>query len=276
MKVLVLAASVAASGCASLYEVHDGNVKVKGVPFYALAGACLQETVYQETLYKLVVQSPATDSTPATVLMEKTVDAEVFASAAMQALRVAVSSNGDIRREFSALASYSPAKKPEAVLASNTTKSAAFVDYSRVHYVNVALPWVGSASATARLNGDGTLAEASAEATDATVETLLSAVPAKEVLLGALGASGGLLPKALGAGSDGAVQLVVTPMLFKHVLTRTERASTPCAPQTPLPLNADDVNRRREAVVNASPNSEAPENAVSVTGQIVLPKKTGG
>jgi hypothetical protein len=151
-----------------------------------------------------------------------------------------------------------------------------FVDYSSVHYINVKKPWIGSASATAKLNKDGTLAESAAEVEDKTVETILSALPLKEVLLGAIGGGGDSAALILGGAKQTPVQLAVTQLRFKHVLSRTEKAGPPCAAKSPIAMTDQSANRRRDAVADEGGKAKEDENAIGVSGKIVLPKKEGG
>lgn len=283
-RTLWLSLLLVSSGCASLYEVRQGTTKLDGIPFYVQAGACTQETLYLETVYQIAVQIPGADKTPPTVLFEKAVPASVYNSDKMQELRDAVtkgsSTHEAVRKAFEALKPrYSPDASAEVTLASNSIKADKFVDYSEVHYVNVKRPWIGSTSGTAKLNEDGTLAETAAEVEDSTVETLLSAFPVGEVLMGALGAGGGvdafMAIRGLDPSKGRPVQLVVTPSRFKHILTKTARADVPCAVKPKIELNDTTANWRREAIANDSGKGKEDENTIAVSGKVVLPKKGG-
>lgn len=269
-------------GCGGkLYEVHEGTTKVNGVPFYTMASSCTQESVYIETIYQLSVQVPRTQDTPAIVLMEKSVPASVYTSPAMQQLRQVVAaptlSLSAIKTQFDPLAAYNPDADPELVPISNTTRAEVYVDYARVHYLNVERPGRGTTSATAKLNANGTLAESSAEVEDKTAETILGAFPVSEAVLGILSKAGlpGILVEGIDEKAPIAFQLVVTPNQFRHVFTKTEKANPPCPPAKDGLTRKDAANWRREAVSDSA-KGEKEENAIGVTGKIVLPKKSGG
>ena len=190
-----------------------------------------------------------------------------------------------VRKQFMALPSYCPNAAPETTLAANTSKAEPFVDYSSVYYANVRRPFIGSASATVKLNENGTLAENTAEIEDKTVETLAEALPIGEALVGDLTAGSAEDTVHLRTSDErkpAPVQLVVTPLRFKHVLSKTQplvNNQVVCSPGAPIELSEKDkgaVNYRREAVTGDSDKSDKDENAIDVSGKIVLPKKSGG
>lgn len=281
-KAVIVAIAMSAVGCTTVYEVHRGSGKISGIPFYVQVGACTQETVYLETVYNLTIQALGAEKVPPVVVLEKPIAASVYASEAMQTLRATIAggsaSLATISQQFNRLDRFSPAAAPEVILASNVTKPDRFVDYTNVHYVNVKKPLMGSASAAAKLNADGTLAESAAEVEDKTVETLLSAVPVSEILLGAVGSGGAadFLPSIAGMDPTKGrpLQLVVTPTRFKHTLTKTERGDVPCVAKPQIKLTDETANKRREAV-NDGDKAKEDENTIGVSGKIVLPKKGG-
>lgn len=243
------------TGCAGkLYQVHRGTTPVDGVPFYVLAGSCTQETVRLETVYQLVLQFAGKEGSPARVLREKPIPASVYNSTAMQELRDAVAaekpkSASAITSLVDKLPAYNPAAQPELVIVSNTTKADTYVDYSKVHYINVSRPGIGSASAAAKLNANGTLSESSAEVEDKTAETILGAFPIKEAVTGILSAGGlGIMVEGEDAKSNLAVQLSVTALRFNHTLSKTEAADPPCPARAELKVGDPSANSRREAV----------------------------
>jgi hypothetical protein len=198
-----MCALLSSSACASLYDVHRGTEKVTGIPFYIQAGSCTQETVYLETIYQIVLQVPTGEKTPAVVIREKAVPASVYRSQTMRDLRTALAAKKPeiaIVALFDALSPYSPDVDPEVSLVSNVTKPDSYIDYANIHYVNVQRPAIGSASATAKLNANGTLAENTAEVEDKTLETLLATLPIKEALLGTLTDSS-MTPSIVGGDS---------------------------------------------------------------------------
>ena len=258
--VLVLA-PVLAAGCVSLYDVHRGETAVNGIPFFVQAGACTQQTVYLETLYRVAVQLPPEAGHAPVVVMEKVIPESAYLSGAMNSLRRAMLAEQatltTVVALFNSLPAFNPAAAAEVRIASNVVREDSFVDYSVVHYVNVKRPWIGSASATAKINGNGTLAESAADVEDKTATGVLSALPVKELLTAALPKSATDL-KSLMPGEPPAMlwQLSVTPQRFRHVITKTT-AMVPISSAQPAPncaarpgLAIDDVtaNSVREAV----------------------------
>lgn len=70
----------------------------------------------------------------------------------------------------------------EVVLAANTVKAVAVVDYSRRHYLNSITPPFGKAAITAKLAPDGTITEASGTVEPQLTEFLTGLFPLKELL----------------------------------------------------------------------------------------------
>jgi hypothetical protein len=77
-----------------------------------------------------------------------------------------------------------PQDAKDVTLVCNVAKAGNYVDYAQVHYINVDRPGIGSASATATLNDNGTLAESSGEVENRTGETILGMLPIGELLTG--------------------------------------------------------------------------------------------
>jgi hypothetical protein len=81
-------------------------------------------------------------------------------------------------------------------LVSNFSDPKVFVNYDKTYYLNASNPLSGSAKADYKLAGDGTLTEASAEITNDTFKTIVSALPVSDLIKSAAGI--GLASKAVG------------------------------------------------------------------------------
>jgi hypothetical protein len=287
--VLVLLPLLLAAGCVSLYDVHRGDTAIAGVPFFVQAGACTQQTMYVETLYRVAVQLPAPAGQPPVVLMEKVLRESAYLSGAMITLRSAMQSEqttlANVLTAFNSLPAFNPADRPEARIASNVVRPDSFVDYSVVHYVNVKRPWIGSASATAKINGNGTLAEGAADVEDKTAASVLSALPIKELLTAAVPRAAGELETLTPGRTPALWQLSVAPQRFRYVITKTTgmdaapaspaKSAPSCAARPGLAIDDATANSVREAVEEDRATS-ADRGATGKTGDRGTTGKTGG
>lgn len=73
------------------------------------------------------------------------------------------------------------------VLASNTRTSDFFTDYTRPYYFNTRMPWLGSSTANATLDKDGSLTNGTATVDNQTLKAVLDVLPISAVLSKALG-----------------------------------------------------------------------------------------
>ena len=81
-------------------------------------------------------------------------------------------------------------------LVSNSSDPKTFVNYNETYYLNAKNPLSGSAKVDYKLAGDGTLTEASAEITNDTFKTIVSALPISDLIKSAAGV--GLASKSVG------------------------------------------------------------------------------
>lgn len=240
------------SGCGSVYDIRGKDQRrLEGVPFFPHVGVCRQESSYVQPVYRVAVQ--LLSGTRETRLFEGSVTGSALASTELRDLRREVTaSDADLSRvgtAFDALAraaayQYDPQAPPSGLfLASNALSAESQVDYSQPLFMNVSRPWIGSSAANARLAPDGTLAEASGEIKDATAETLLELVPAKEVLTALVTAE---RARALAAPAGAAaLQLVLEPQFVKHTYTVIGPAPCPRV-VAPIPPGAEGAMYRRE------------------------------
>jgi hypothetical protein len=279
-RLLIIGVTLAATGCGHLYEIHDAtNQPVKGIPFYSQMGVCTQQTIYVETIYDLTLQTPGADKIPPVVLAQQTIAASAYHSKAMQQLRDSVTKPEPkpqaIKDAFFAIPAYDPQAAFEGVLAANVVRPSVAVNYADVKYINIKRPWAGTASATTKLNVDGSLSEGTASVEDKTIETIASALGSKELITAAAGAAGEAA-HAFGLPAVPAIQLVVTPKPFRHTLTKTSKMETPtCNVVTEIPRDSKDANVEVTPIEEGGKGDEK-EDAIAVSGKIVLPKKPGG
>jgi hypothetical protein len=272
---IVIVACATASGCA-VYTVRNSSGAVAGIPFYKKVGACLHETVRLQNLYRIAIQivGPAPENKPV-LARERVITQAEYQGGNMQKLRAEVVAGtktyNEIVTTFESLAAYVPSANPVTVVASNGVTPAAIIDYATLHHVNVKRPWIGSATATVKLASDGTLTETTATIEDKTVETILGTLPIKEVL------TARLVPtdptRTLSRDPNPSYELVVEPIVIRYTLTKTVAMTSPiCPPAAALEVNATDANIKIDKVDSPKEKPKDP-NTVTVSGEIVLPKK---
>lgn len=256
----LLSVSLLASGC-SLYRIRGTDQKpLTGIPFYAHVGVCRQETSYVEPVYRVAVQAIAGNREIG--LFEATITGTAVASTEFRTLREEIVGNeadpARIGEAFDALTRsaahrYDPQAPPTGMfMAGNSLSAESLVDYGRPLFMNVSRPWIGSAAASARLAPDGTLAEASAQVKDETVDTLLSIVPSKEMFTAFVR---GERARALGdvaPGGTATLQLILEPQFVKHTYTMVGGAPCPRAAPPIAPGSPGTMYRREQLPVAAT------------------------
>jgi hypothetical protein len=157
------------------------------------------------------------------------------------------------------------------VLASNTLTGDFFVDYTRPYYFNTRMPFIGSSTANASLDKDGSLTNGTATADNETGPAILNLLPISAFLSKALGLSSTAATAATGTAATGAaaagtmrlfdldegtsprrssiapesITLTIETRFVQHTLTAIiEQHRSPCGPlagDTPLtPLYLDE------------------------------------
>lgn len=221
-----------ASACGSVYRIRGADGRpLEGVPFFPRVGVCRHETSYLEPLYRVAVE--LVSGTREITLFETMLRGSALQSPELGALRNAVTSDGDlpsINTAFTALMAapeyrYNPQAPSGLFLASNSATVESQADYARPLYVNVSRPWIGSASANTRLAPDGTLSEAAGEVKDTTADTLLSVLPAKEVLTKIMSEERSRMLGAIAAPS--LMRLALEPQFVRHTYTSIEHGPCP-------------------------------------------------
>lgn len=283
------------------------NTSVSGVPFYVKVAKCKQETSWLQPFYTLTLKKTSSfkfvdekaakakdpaAKPPASVVRftaTKVLSLSQFNSTDIRNLKAMLSKPGpadplqakaieDTWKKVSDMTDYLPLAVTEdvligssdSILATNTSISEAIVDYSRVYYYNAPRPWVGTSQLDAKLAGDGTLTEASAQVQGQTLSTILSALPIST-----------LITKAAGAGAAAAAVPPPDALeeTFQYDLTIVEDGYTHTHDRyvdfvLPCPIVKDGVKSDFALTVQASGQSTAKKddgNTVKVTGSIVLP-----
>lgn len=283
-------AILTASGC-SVYRIADANGGVRGIPFYIRTAECRQSTVYQEDVRRVTVS--VIGITPGAAGAAPT--ERVLHTRSKLARGSTIDTAADLRRRVQRLTSFSQVDtlfdafhelalhdpnewraNGDLTLASNGNNMQSLVDYSKPFYFNGTRPAIGSASVSTEIGPDGTLAKASAETEDKTLETLLALIPVSEYL------SSKLIP----TDADPAALIAGEPRLYRaefkseplpvlHTLSRTTQLpqlAQPCAHADPiLPTTTEGVTYARTAGGTPVAKADAPSNTVGITGQIVLP-----
>lgn len=190
--VLIAAAYVTTTaGCINTLRVHrdkeGGGVEpAKGLPFYVKTERIVRTTVYARTwrevefeiedfgVYQPDGTGPQTLKTVNKQIFRRYVDSKHEDRLRQVELRVVAKDAGALA-EFLAL----PDSVEDLVLTprrvANQLNSTAIVDYTKPHYVNAPLPWIGSAALTPKLAPDGTLTEVAVES-EANVGEVLGAI----------------------------------------------------------------------------------------------------
>lgn len=264
-----------------------GYQRVPGIPFYNKRAVCRQETVYQQDLVKLTYRvyrlshSDVTGLETSAVLIyanERLVDRATAALPVVARLRMQPSSEAVWRRmahAFELLPQPDLAKWQDISglwLVKNETVPFVYVDYDNPHYLNVERPVQGSASATTKLSGDGTLTEATAQIEDSTLGTIAGAIPFGDLV----GEAFNLDEKGEQSGPTipFRTSLDAAAVPIQHKLT-TWRSDDPMPCHTsnaPIAPRSDDLGYSYTRVVGGGTPSEAKdENAITVTGRISLP-----
>jgi hypothetical protein len=222
--------NISASRSAPPITAAQNTTSLPGIPFYVKHGVCKLETVWLEPQFAVDVKIAQPGS--ASIIHHLVLSQSGFSSVAAQKLMAdlgrmqAASKPGAPQPpdSCSVAAAWSyveasainPASKPlcdmteapgcrelaDAVRQGDVLRMAnkaaidVQVDYSQVYYMNTRTPWIGNASASAKLAADGTLTDASAQVTDQTWSTILSTVSSLAGDLTTFGAAALAVPAA--------------------------------------------------------------------------------
>lgn len=260
---LVLTAGFAMSACGSLYHVGTDAERIKGVPFYVKKAVCKQEQVYIEPLARVTLTrgDSGSEKIYSTIVREEFLRDFDFA----RKLEAVIT---DLKCKTWAPETIPDPPTVHYVKVANTAALEAYVDYSRPYYLNVKKPWIGSSSATAEIAPDGTLARAEAKVEDDTVERLAGVFPIGAALASRLG----IREAEVAAGDDVKLRVHIESLAYRHTFTKLTTPDTlgACTAADGMLKNA---SYRREEVRAGGGDQVEPENAISVSGTILLPKK---
>jgi hypothetical protein len=273
-------------GCGDLYRVTAHNTSAPGgIPFFAMKGVCVQETVYGVPYYLITLKisvgsSPvSSDNVNISTNGHKSADFRTL----LNELDKPAPDLGTVQDAWSALKqrqSFDPyVENTGEVQLSNKTKVSNVVDYSQGYDINQRKPISGTANAAFKVGENGTLTEVSGQVEDNTLSTVLSALPLSDLIKSAAGI-------ATKVGSAEAQK----PEVVKFSLEQEERLRTTTYSRT-SDVSAADANcktgkaieRTAENVsmvvadvgakdANNKPAATKDENAVGISGTISLPK----
>lgn len=283
---VVVAITVTVSGCGNLYRVTAHSASdPQGIPFFAMKGVCVQETVRAVPYYLITLKiSKASSPISAdTVKISTTGHKSADFTALLDELDKQTPDLDTVLRAWSALKerqSFDPYTQNigESML-SNKTKVASVVDYSQEYDINQRKPLSGTANAAFKLGQNGTLTEVSGQVQDTTLSTILSALPLSDLIKSAAGI-------AVKAGAAAAQP----PEPVKFSLEQEERLKTTTYSKT-SPISADDPNCKTGSPLtkdttdtsmavadvgakdaNAKPPATKDDSSIGISGTISLPK----
>ena len=280
------AATFACVGCGAAMRVKQGQTTLSGIPFYVKEARCVHQEVsvmpYARLTFQALEGGKITFSEMVTVsesyylanatvgelvgMINGTADAHSMTTEDVErkigtdwlAIKTDAGQNNVYAKE-------KDGTWPKYLIA-NSSMPKTFVDYGTVYYINEKVPFAGSAKADYKLGSDGTLTEASGEATEETLKTILGALPTADLIKSAAGI--GLASKAVGGK---ALQLKVEHRVLKITKTQTVAFTAGCPEQEAF--QSGPVGTLIEDVGADSPAETKSEgNSITVTGKIVLPK----
>lgn len=313
MRLYKLAPAVAVflCGCGTAIRVTNSK-QVDGIPFYVKVVACKPETVWVVPTYKITLvktyKAPVLDGLDKKAEQKvgaKAVDAkDVSESLGVRLISLNTYNSKEFRelssrlensREgmpeqpildmFAKLQPYNLPndqlpEKENRILASNENVPVVMVDYANPYYYNVKRPILGSVTATAELNAEGTLSKGTAIIEDKTLQAILDLFPVKDVLSAA--AKGSLGVMGFEGSPEGLVRLKLTiePQVYKYTLSKSPTIANR---ENPLPCQApkdmlapDDLkgyNVSRTTVTTAvSSDKTDSQQSVKFAGTVELPK----
>lgn len=270
------------SGCAT-FDVHRNSTKIHGIPFYVKDAGCKHQSVYIEPYYILTLTTTSGDKILET--QSGTLSQNEFTSVPVVELRTLLSGkstlsdqdvaklrllwtnnvNGKFYDPYRAEASIEPGNK---FLAANTLTPELYVNYTDQYSYNANRPAIGSVQASIKLGDDGTLSEASAQAEDKTLSTILGLFPISDLIKTAVS---GPTPTANLSGEKITIELKTERKGIKF--TRTSFDLT-IKPPCKAPENFGEVTAPYALVIEDVNSEKLPKdgNNISVAGTISLPK----
>lgn len=300
----IMGASIAAlcltatTGCINTLRVHrdkesgSGVESAKGLPFYVKTEQRTRTTTYARAWreVELEVEDIAVYPTdgakpPTSVSLSKQVFRRYVDPANETKLRQVeqLVANGD---KSSAVSGFLALPDSVAKLSlstgqvANQVTSATVVDYTRTHYVNAPLPWIGTSKLTPELAGDGTLNKVAVESEGQVGEVLGAIFDVAETVVGFSTPApdpdaANRMPltdsQRKAFESHSTLKLRVQWVEERDVFTKTyalgETVEPVLGPATP------GVDHRTERVgAKPAPKPDSASNAYSFSGSVVPPK----
>lgn len=290
---LLLFSLVVLPGC-SVFRVHQGSEKIKGIPFYTKVGKLKQATTWSRTWLEVEISLSDLDPTSGkksnteTAILQipeksATADALNKGTAAAQKEAATSGSIGDTVEAFKTGSKITPLDintiltegdatfpgPPISLfesLVSNTTDLIAEVDYTKLYTYNAFVPVFGSAEASIELAADGSLTKASSKADTG---KLADELPIAALLTKAFGL-------AAAAGLTATVptkELTVSITRHGYLYTLTKLRG-PDAPrnQNPLKFGEQDAIVRTELGADTGQKKD-PGKKATFEGSVSLPKE---
>ena len=301
MKAVATLLIVVSLGCAGTARVRTGSKTVPaddttlaGIPFFPKNAVCKQETVWIEPIYVLTrekVDAASNKPSATQVKIARRSDLNNTSGGALAKLRelqeqfnaVAASGQitsdkfekawGDIKATGSLSLNPPSGDASDVMLASNSSISETYVDYSRPYYFNTRMPWIGSSTANATVAPDGSITNITATADNQTAKAVLDLLPISALLTASLG----LTPDAPAATATASIEALdgssseratfrVETQLFQHTLVgRTAPAVSPCPIKSPIAFDTTNIRSyeyRWQPVVTAKPEIKPEDKKV--------------
>jgi hypothetical protein len=274
-------------GCGPLLKVSVlDKTKPQGLPFFVKAGACVQQTVYgtpyRRITLKVTYESGETSSDAVTIGMTPPADGAL--QIVLDQLASDIPDESTVARAWSnlKLAKIDPFTDTTTIyVLANGTSATSVVDYNSAYAINQNKPLSGTASVDFHLATDGTLSEAQGQVQDTTFSTIVSALPISTLITSAAGISSKAGPAANEPKLKAKFQLTQEQRFVKRTLSKVSSFAPNCPVAPPLAptdqtasMTLTDSGAADSA--NASPDTSASTDSISINGTIKLPKSLIG
>ena len=286
--------------------------KLDGIPFYVKKEISNQQTQYSRTWLnaKLTVEKKLVD-TSSGKRVEKTISKEVFSRnvikkklKALNDLKTKIvtrplKSNTVTKLvlEFNAIQAITDFETITPQLIGNTSEPEWVVDGSNIYYLNAPLPWFGSGSLTHELKDDGTLSKVVSNPDTKLSEGISNLIPLKEFLtakhvdplsensdeevMSMLLQSADLpvLPELSQIAklksnleTHNVVSVEISEVGYLYSFKKSHPAGSEPLPPIPFDLNSQNFSRQLLSSSNSTKPASKKDNAIDITGSVVLPK----
>lgn len=282
---ILLVLTVSSLGCGDLYRIKAHNATTPGgIPFFAMSGACLQQTVRANPYYlltlKITVESGPVSSD--TVKLSPAGHASADFQALLNELDKGTPDLGSVQTAWSFLKqrqSFDPHTETAGeFILSNSSKVVPIVDYAHEYDINSRKPLSGSASSSFKIGSNGTLTDAQAQVQDNTLSTILSALPLSDLIKTAAG----IAAKAGAAAAQNPETAKFSLEQEERLITTTYSITSPLTAADPYcktgpaltsttsgaSLLVADVGAK-DASGKAAPKEDT---SIGISGTITLPK----